>query len=423
MKPRFNGLWKHPDFVRLWAGETISIFGSLIGGLAMKFTALIWLDAGAIDLAILTACEIVPAFAVGIFAGVWADRLARRPLMIAADILRALALGSVPLAAVFDVLTLSQLAAVLLATSTLNVIFNVAYEAYLPTLVERDDLVEGNAKLAASASVAEAGSFGISGWLVQLLSGPGAVLVDAVSFLFSAFFLARIRRPEPPPAPLHERDHVLGEAREGMRYVLRQPILRTFAAVSALAYLSHGLIGVAFLLYLHEEVGFSPGVLGLIFGVGGITSLGGAWLAGRPEIFGPLGRSLVAATFLRAIGSLFMPLAGSVSPGGVALLVGNQLVTDPASTFYDIHATSLRQAIAEDHLRGRVSATFRVAGFGAMILGTGLAALVGEVWGARQVLFIAAGLAFAETVVLALSPVARLGGGTPVPVLVEEVHG
>ncbi len=423
MKPRFNGLWKHPDFVRLWAGETISIFGSLIGGLAMKFTALIWLDAGALDLAILTACEVVPAFAVGLFAGVWADRLARRPLMIAADIGRFLALATVPLAAVFDLLTLPQLAGVLLVTSTLNVLFNVAYEAHLPTLVEREQLVEGNAKLAASASVAEAGSFGISGWLVQLLSGPGAVLIDAVSFLFSAFFLARIKRPEPPPAPSRDRRHVFREARHGLGYVLRQPILRTFVAVTMLSYLSNGLIGVAFLLDLHEEVGFSPGVLGLIFGVGGITSLGGAWLAGRPEIFGPLGRSLVAATFLRSVGTLFMPLASTVSPVSVAFLVGNQLVTDPAATYYDIHATSIRQAAAEDHVRGRVSATFRVAGFGAVLVGTGLAALIGELWGARQVLFLAVALGFVETLVLAISPVARLGGGgPPVPVLAEELQ-
>ena len=409
MKPRLSGLWKHPDFVRLWAGETISIFGSLIGGLAMKFTAIIWLGAGAIELALLTACEVVPAFAVGLAAGVWVDRLPRRPLMIGADMGRAVALASVPVAAVFDLLTIWQLALVLLTTSALNVTFNVAYEAYLPSLIDRGDLVEGNSKMAASASVAEVGSFGMSGWLVQLLSGPGAVLVDAVSFLFSALFLVRISKTESQPARAHRRRHVLREAREGLGYVVDNPILRALAGVSALTFLAQGLISVSFLLYLSEELGFSPGVLGLIFGVGGLTSLGGAWLAARPGLSGPVGRSLVAAAFFRATGTLFMPLASSVSAPGVALLVGNQLVTDPAWTFYEIHEVSLRQSVTGDAIRGRVAATVRVAGFGAVLLGTAAAAVIGELWGPRQALFTAVAVMYLAALLLAVSPVARLG--------------
>jgi MFS family permease len=152
---RFGGLWRHPDFVRLWAGETVSVFGSLVGGLALQFTAVLWLDATPLQLSLLLGCQFVPGFAVGLVAGAWVDRLHRRPILIAADIGRALALLTIPLAAVFDLLTIGQLYVVALVANSLTVFFDVAYEAYLPTLVEPHELVEGNSKLTASASVAE----------------------------------------------------------------------------------------------------------------------------------------------------------------------------------------------------------------------------------------------------------------------------
>lgn len=408
MRPSFNGLWRHPDFVRLWAGETISIFGSLIGGLALSFTAILWLDATPLQLSVLAAAQLVPGFLIGIVAGVWVDRLRRRPIMIAADIGRFLALTTIPLAAVFDVLTIWQLFTVALVTSTLTVFFDVAYQAYLPTLLARDDLVEGNAKLTASASVAEVASFSLSGWLVQLLTGPGALLIDAVSFLGSAVFLARIKTAEPPPSPQADRGSMLVEAREGLRVVARNPVVRSLAVANVILSCASRIVGVVFLLYLYREVGFDPGVLGMIFAVGGVTSLAGSFFAGRSHLFGGLGPALVLSVFVRGAGMAFMPLASSVSMLGAGLLVGNQVVTDPAWTFYEINDVSLRQGVTPHEVQGRMFASVRFVEFGAMLLGTALGGVLGQAIGLRETLFVAVGLTFLGGVWLALSPVARL---------------
>jgi MFS family permease len=405
---KLTGLWRHADFVRLWTGETISVFGSMIGSLAMQFTAVLWLHAGPIEIATLAACQLAPGFFVGMVAGVWADRLHRRPILIAADLGRFVVFATIPLAAVFDLLTFAQLCAVAVLTATMTVFFAVAYEAYLPTLVERNELVEGNSKLTATASIAEFGSFSVSGWLVQLIKGPGAILVDAVSFLFSAFFVWRIRTPEPPAAPIHERQHMLREALEGMRLVAHSPVLRAFAIANAILMASTEMLGVTFLLYLVNDIGFEPRALGMIFAVGGVTSLAGAFFAGKPHWFGGLGPALVLSLFIRGAGTLFMPLASSVSFIGVALLVGNQVFTDPAWSFYEINSVSLRQAITEDRLQGRMNASMRTFDFGAMLLGTALGGAFGELLGLRETLFLAVGGTFVAGAWLAFSPVARL---------------
>ena len=408
MLSRFGGLWRRPDFVRLWAGETVSVFGSLVGGLALQFTAVLWLDATPLQLSLLLGCQFVPGFAVGLVAGAWVDRLHRRPILIAADIGRALALLTIPLAAVFDLLSIGQLYVVALVANSLTVFFDVAYEAYLPTLVEPHELVEGNSKLTASASVAEFGAFSASGWLVQLLTGPGAILVDALSFVWSAVFVGRIRSPEPPTAAHHERQHIRHEIREGIQLVARTPILRSLAVTNLIRMLSTRMLGVVYLLYLNRELGFSPGMLGMIFAVGGLTSLGGAAMAGRSSSFGGLGPALVLSSFLIAMGTLFMPLAASVSVVGVACLVANQLVTDPAWTFYDINSVSLRQAITPNRLLGRMNASIRFVEFAAMLAGTALGGVLGEVIGLRQTLFVAVGGLVLAACWLAFSPVARL---------------
>ena len=166
MQARFTGLWRHPDFLKLWAGQTVSLFGSLVTRFALPLTAILVLRAGAAQIALLTAAEVVPAIALGLVAGVWVDRLRRRPLMIAADLGRALALGSIPLAAFAHQLAIGQLYVVALLTGTLTTVFDVAYPSYLPTLISREQLMEGNSKLQASGSVAEVSAFGLAGVLI-----------------------------------------------------------------------------------------------------------------------------------------------------------------------------------------------------------------------------------------------------------------
>lgn len=412
-----TGLWRHPDFLRLWAGQTVSLFGSLIGRFALALTAVTLLDAGPGELAILAGAQTVPGFALGLVAGVWVDRLSRRAIMIAVDLARFAVILTVPVAWAFDALTMAQLWAVGFVTAAGAVIFEVAYEAYLPTLVSKEELVEGNSKLTGSASVAEVMGFSAAGWLVQLLRGPGAMLLDALTFLWSAFWLWRIRTPEAPPPPATQRSHVLLEAREGLRATFADPVLRALALSGALFWASTSIITVYYLVFLTQEQSWQPGVLGLIFAIGGVTSLGGSLVAGR-TLPGGIGPSLVVARLIAGVSMLFMPLTPGVTAVGLACLVAAQLVGDPAWTYYEINLVSLRQAIVGERLLGRVNASMRVLEFGGMLGGLGLAALLGAFFSAREALFFAAAVSTGAALFLAVSPVMRL---RRVPLRVEEV--
>jgi MFS family permease len=325
--------------------------------------------------------------------------------MIAADLLRALLLVSVPLAATVDLLTIEQLYAVAFLTGALTVVFDVSYQSYLPSLLRHDQLLEGNSKLTASASVAEVGAFGLAGWLVQLLTAPFAILIDAATFVVSAVSLLLIRTPEPAPAPVESRQSVRREVAEGVRAVLSDGILRALAASAATEALARGIIGATILLYLNREVGFSPGVLGMIFAVGGVSSFFGAVLAERVTRRLGLGPALILSLVLTGAGSLMIPLASAVSLLAAALLIVNQLITDPAATVNDIAAVSLRQAIAPARLLGRVNGSIRFAVLLSTLAGTLLAGLLAERVGLRPTLLVGAGLNLLAAGWLVLSPV------------------
>lgn len=415
MRSRFlTGLWAQPDFVRLWAGTTTSTFGSLIGGLALTFTAIVFLDASAAEVAVLGGCQLVPGFLASPAAGVWVDRLRRRPIMIATDLGRAVALFSIPIAAVFDGLTVWQLYLVAAANSAFSVFFAAAYQSYLPTLVQRAELLEGNAKLAGTAAVAEVASFSLSGGLVQLLKAPGAVAIDAATFVVSAFAIWRIREIEPTPEREAGAERFWPEAKAGARVVLGDRVLRALAFAEAIQSMAEKVLTTVFLLYLNEELGFSPGALGMIFAVGGVTSLGGAFLANRGTLFfGGVGPTLVTSAALRATGALCMPLCMDNNWAGVAFLIANQVITDPFWTLYEIHDVSLRQAITPARFQGRMFANFRLLGFGFAVAGTAIGGILGSTIGFRETLFVAVGMMFLSVAVLLLSPVVRLGRPAP----------
>jgi MFS family permease len=269
-----------PDFRRLWAGQSISVFGTLVTRTALPFTALFVLHAGPLDVALLAAADLVAGVVFGLVAGAWVDRLPRRRVMIVADLGRAALLASVPAMAALGVLRLEALYGVAFLTGALTVWFDVAYHAHLPFLVPPRDLVEANSRLAASASVAEVGAFGIGGWLVQWLSAPRALIVDAVSFLVSAAAIGAIRKPEPPPAPAAGRAGLVREIREGFRALAGDPRLLAIATSEVAAGFAMRLFGTLILVFATRELGLAAGVQGMIYAVGGVTSLTGALLAG-----------------------------------------------------------------------------------------------------------------------------------------------
>jgi len=409
-RPRRAGLWRHPDFVNLWAGSTISVFGTLVGRTALPFAAILTLDASPFEIALLAQADLIPGFLFGLVAGVWVDRLPRRPIMIAADIGRALLLGLIPLAAVLDVLSLGLIYAVAALTSVLSAFFDVAYQSYLPSLVSRDELVEGNSKLSASASVAEVAAFGSGGWLVHLLTAPIAILIDALSFVASAFFILRIRTPELPPVPSHEREEAWREAVAGLRIVLGNATLRALAVCNFTWNLGFRMGGTVFILYVTRELGLGTGPQGMIYAVGGVSSLLGAVATGpATRRWGP-GPTLIATLFLAAVGQLFIPLAGVATTTAivVAFLVAQQLTVDPALTAFDITQVSLRQAMAPLAVQGRVNATMRFTEFGAQLIGAAIGGVLGGTIGLRPTLVVASGGVVLAALLLLLSPVRRL---------------
>jgi MFS family permease len=416
---RDRGLWGDTDFLKLWAGQTVSVFGSLLSRTAIPFTAALTLHATPPQMALLGAADTVPALCVGLFAGAWVDRVRRRPLLIAADLLRALVLCLVPLAAWQGALRMEHLFIAGLLTGVLNTLFDVAYGAYLPTLVGPERIAEGNAKLSASGSVAEFAAFSTSGWLVQWFGGPVAVGIDALTFLVSALSLGLVRRKEPSrrmaaaasspdePHPAGIRP-MLAEIRDGLRVVMHDRILRPLALGNALLSLSGGVFGTLIILFITQTLHVPTGIQGMVFAIGGITSLLGALAAGPIMRALGLGNTIAGSLFLAGVGMLFVPLAPGPTVAGIILLALNQVVTDPAWTIFEINQTSLRQSLVEDAVRGRVEATFRFAAVAARFVGLGAAAYLGEKLGLRTALLLGCAGVGAGALLLALSPVRRL---------------
>jgi len=369
--------------------------------------AILVLNATPGQIAILRAADLVPGFLIGLVAGVFIDRLRRRPLMIAADLGRALLLGSIPLVAFTSHARIEQLYLVALLASLLTVFFDVAEQSYIPAVVGRDRLLDANSKLTATQSIAEVGGFGIAGWLVQLFTAPIAIAIDAVTFVVSAVFVATIRTPEPPPEPRTQPRGVWREMIEGLSALRADASLRAIGISVAAFECSFGIVGTVYSLYALRELGFMPGLLGLVYAVGGVSSLLAAVLAGRLTRRFGVGPTMIGGLVLATIGVLFMPLARGAGIVALLLLLAQQVVGDGGATIYEINETSLRQAIAPAALLGRINAGIRVAALGATLLGTVGGAVLAQTAGYRPALVFGALVMFAGALVIVRSPVGR----------------
>ena len=382
--PFSSPLWSNNAFVRVWAAASISIFGSLISRIALPLVAILTLDAGPIEVAVLRGMDLAVALAVGLVAGAWVDRLRRRPVLIWADLGRAALLSVIPISFMLGTLALWQLLVVAALTAVLTTFFDAADNAYLPTIVERERLLEANSALAASGSVAEFAGFGISGILVQLLTGPITIVINAVTYLASAVLLLTVRHVEAPPPPREDREPVLDEIRQGLRLVRHNPVLRAFAGAQMLMSMLWGIFGATWFLFAIDELGVGPALVGIVAGVGGASSFIGAIVATRSTRRWGIGPVAIAAMLLAALGNLFIPLAPAGLPLiAVACLVAQQLIADSAITVYDVTETSVRQALVADRELGRVASTFQVLSAGAQLVATIGAGLLAEVIGLR----------------------------------------
>ncbi|HEY8636296.1 MAG TPA: MFS transporter [Candidatus Limnocylindrales bacterium] len=402
-------LWRNPAFVRVWSAATISIFGSLVTRIALPLAAILVLGSGAVEVAVLRSMELIATLVFGLVAGAWVDRLRRRPVLIWADVGRAILLGSIPVTFAFGALTFPQLLVVTALASILTTFFDSADNAYLPTIVERGQLVDANGALAASGSASEFLAFGVSGFLVQLLTAPIAIALDAASYLVSALLLTSIRGDEPPPPLPEDREPVLAEIRDGLRLVRHDPVLRAFAAAQMSLAALWGIFGATWFLFVLEELHLGAAALGVIAGVGGVSSFVGAIVATRATRRWGIGPVAIAAMLLSAVGNAFIPLAPAGLPlVAIGCLVVQQLVADSAVTVYDITEVSVRQTLVEDRALGRVASTFHVAAVIAQLAATLVAGLLAEMIGLRATSWLAPLGGLLGAAVLWFSPVRHL---------------
>ncbi|MGA2592187.1 MAG: MFS transporter [Bryobacteraceae bacterium] len=404
MRP--HSLWRDPDFLKLWAGQAVSQIGSWITLVGLPLTAVLVLGASPLQMGLLSGVGAAAVLLFGLFAGAWADRLRRRPILIAADLGRAAVLGTIPLAVTLHRLTMGHLYLVAAASAILTVFFDVSYQAYLPSLVSRENILEGNSKLALTDSIAGIAGPGLTGVLVQAITAPIAILFDAVSFLCSAFSVWLIGRPEPPPEP-SAAPHIGREIIEGLRVSWHAPVLRSLLLRTATASLFQGFAGSLYVLFAVRELGVSAALLGAIISVGGATYLLGALAAERLARRFGLGHTLIGAAAVAGVGSLLPPLARGPVWVCAAVLSAAQLF-DIAFPIYEINKLSLRQAIAPGHLLGRVNSAQHLMFRGVMPLGALAGGALAEAIGVRSAMFLGASGFLLSTLWLVFSPIRHM---------------
>src|SRR5262245_13544310 len=361
-----GGLWRHPDFLKLWTGQTISQFGTQVSQLAIPLTAILVLDASAFAVASLATVYFLPFLLFTLPAGVWVDRLRRRPILIAADLGRTLALASIPLAYFADALTLGQLYVAAFVTGTLTVFFDVAYQSYLPSLVRRDQLVAGNSALEVSRNAAQIAGPGAGGLLVGLLTAPYAVVVDAVSFLVSALSLMAIRAHEPKPEPA-EHPSMRRELGEGLRYLVHHRYWRPISITTAASNFFWTLATSIILVYAVRTLDMSAELIGLVFTLGSIGGLVAAFSAKRVSARLGVGPTIVLSAILFGPALVLVPLAPKSFP--VPVLVAAFVIAGAGAVLYNITAISLMQTLTPERMLGRLNASRRFIVWGTIPLG------------------------------------------------------
>lgn len=408
---RLTGLWHHPGFIKLWAGQTVSLLGSQISLLAIPLTAVLVLNATALQMGILTALGTFPTLLFGLFAGVWVDRLRRRPILIVADAGRFLLLCLIPLSAVTGILNIEILYVLTFFVGILTIFFNVAYRSYLPSLIEREQLIEGNSKLELSQSVSEIVGPGLAGMLIQILTAPVAILVDALSFLVSALSLAWIRTPERPQERATKQKGMLREIAEGLRFVFGKPILRTLTTSFATLTLFNSVLEAVFILYLTRALGITPFVLGIIFAISSIGFLLGALLASWLTHRLGIGITLILTPLVIGVSDLLIPLAGLVPLVAIPLIGLAQLLFGLARPVFSINQVSLRQELTPERLQGRMNASVSFVVFGIPAIGALLGGALGQGIGLQKTLIIAAAGEMLACLWIFFSPVRKLREG------------
>jgi len=402
---RPTSLWHHPNFLKLWTSDTISQFGTQFSGYAIPFTALL-LTSDPLAFSILNASAFIGFAVFALFIGVYVDRHRRQRIMTLANIGRGIFLGLIPLAAVTGTLTragMPLLYVVSFMVGLLTVFFDVSYQAILPSLVDRSQLVEGNSKLEWSRSGAQVVGPGMAGLVVQAVYPPLAIAIDATSYMASASVLSRIKQDEiikPSTAS------VWHDLKEGLAIVLKDKRLRSIAGSTATSNFFSNVIFSILILYLVRQLGYTAAVVGTIFLIGGLGAFGGIALSSRlTRLFG-VGPVIIAGMILGGLGTIPYALANSslsapiFSATGIPVLGSFRLdvnalilmmggfVTSIGVVVYNINQVSLRQAIVPKNVQGRMNASMRWIVWGTIPAGAIAGGVLAEVFGLREAIVI-----------------------------------
>jgi MFS family permease len=410
--PHRPSLWRQGDFMKLWSGQTISQFGDEITELAIPILAVEILGAGALEMGILGVVRFLPWILFTLPAGVWVDRMRRRPILISADIARAVLLTSIPIAFIGGWLSLIQVYFVAFLAGTFEVFFDIAYQSYLPSIVERDELVEGNSKLELSRAGSQVAGPTIAGFLIQAIQAPLAILFDAASYLGAAGFIAFIRRGEAAPKPHDPAEGkppgMWQEARAGVGYVFSNRYLRSIAATTGTANLFSNMSGAVLILYLLNEdaLNLTAGEIGIIFALGNLGVIVGALTGGRLAKGIGIGPTIVIGAAVSGLATFAVPLAPQDDPFWVLVIGG--LVLGFGVVVYNVNQVGLRQAITPDRMLGRMNATMRLIVWGTIPIGALIGGILGTVFGLVPVLWVSAIGASLSFLPVLLSPVRTL---------------
>jgi MFS family permease len=393
-------LWGHRDFLLLWTAETVSEVGTMVTRLALPLLAATVLGATPWEMGLLAAATTAAFLLVGLPAGALLDRVPRRPVMIAADLVRFALFGWIPLAWWLGVLTFWQVLLVALLGGVATVFFDVGYQSILPSVVGREGLVEGNTKLESTRACAEAAGPALGGFLVQLAGAANAVLVDAISYLLSAVALARMKVRE----TVAERTgrSLRAEMAEGLRYVLHHPLLRPITCCTGTANLFSGVSLAVEVLYLTRVLGLSAAVIGVVMAVGLVGGILGAVTGGWWIRRAGQGRMVVWALLVTGPPMLLM-----VVPGPVWFAVG-MFAMAYGSVIYNVAQVSFRQSVCPDRLLGRMNASIRFLVWGTIPLGGLLGGALGEWLGLWPTLLVSVLGTIAAPLWLVASPLRTL---------------
>ena len=407
--PTFSGaLWSHAGFLRLWAAQSVPSVGARITREGLALASVLTIDAKPFQIGILAALYMGPNVLVGLTAGGFVDRSDKRRIMIGADLLRSAVLITIPLAAWFHLLAMNQLYAVALAMGTLSVLFDIADHAYLPHLIAREHLTEGNTKLSATEGLAEIGGPALAGVLIQALTAPFAIAVNAGTYLVSAIFLGTIRERENSHDPAKKRPTLRSDLKLGYEIFAHNALLRPLFVMATFAPLFSGTFSALYVIFAIRTLGFTPALMGITVAVGGIGSLlGTAMSAPMVRVLG-VGKTILFGYLISALSAFCVPLAFGPLWLKVAMLMTAQLLGDSFAVAAIIPAASLRQSIIPRAMLGRAAAMMSVTAGTSAVIGALAGGVLGSLAGPRTALLIGVAGIVATPLLGMLSPLLQL---------------